>query len=81
MNSLNDCIKRELLRIDRLLDTLQNLHLVTITKDDLIKWRGGGYPRNIGFGQEGHDSVAALVSRNKPMLAARIGRDGLTTPG
>ena len=73
MNSLNDCIKRELLRIDRLLDTLQNLHLVTITKDDLIKWRGGGYHRNIGFGQEGHDSVAALVSRNKPMLAARIG--------
>lgn len=73
MNSLNDCIKRELLRINRLLDTLQNLHLVTITKEDLIKWRGSGYRRQIRFGQEGHNIVVQFISRNEPLLVARIG--------
>ncbi len=73
MNIINDFIKRELLRIDRLLDTLQNLHLVTITKEDLIKFRGTGYRRQIRFGQEGHDRVAELVSRKEPLLVARLG--------
>ncbi len=73
MISPSDCIKRELLRINRLLDTLQNLHLVTITKEDLIKWRGARYRRKIRFGQEGHDIVTESVSRNAPLLVARIG--------
>jgi hypothetical protein len=73
MNFFSDCIKRELLRINRLLDTLQNLHLVTITKEDLIKWRGSGYCRQIRFGQEGHDLVANFISRNEPLLVARLG--------
>jgi hypothetical protein len=73
MISCNDFIKRELLRIDRLLDTLQNLHLVTISKEDLIKWRGSDYCRQIRFGQEGHDLVAQFLSRNTPLLVARIG--------
>jgi hypothetical protein len=73
MSSLNDFIKRELLRIDRLLDTLQNLHLVTITKEDLIKFRGAGYHQKIHFGQEGHDRVSELISRNEPLLVARLG--------
>jgi len=73
MSFFSDCIKRELLRINRLLDTLQNLHLVTITKDDLIKWRGSGYRRQIRFGQEGHDLVADFISRNGPLLVARLG--------
>ena len=73
MSILSDCVKRELLRIDRLLDALQNLHLVTISKEDLIKWRGSGYLRPIRFGRQGHDLVSALVRRNEPFLAARIG--------
>ena len=73
MNFFNDFIKRELLRIDRLLDTLQNLHLITITKEDLIKWRGSGYRRQIHFGQEGHDLGAKFISRNEPLLVARLG--------
>jgi len=78
MTSLNDCIKRELLRINRLLDALQNLNLVTITKEDLVRWRGSGYRRQIRFGQEGHDLVAEFISRNIPLLVARIGAVELT---
>jgi hypothetical protein len=73
MNFINDLIKRELLRIDRLLDTLQNLRLVTITKEDLIRFRGTGYHREISFNQEGNDRIAALVSEAKPLLVARLG--------
>jgi hypothetical protein len=73
VNFLYDCIKRELLRINRLLDTLQNLHLITITKEDLIKFRGAGYHREIRFGQEGHDRVEELISRNEPLLVTRLG--------
>jgi hypothetical protein len=73
MNVVSDFIKRELLRINRLLDTLQNLHLVTITKEDLIRFRGTGYCREIRFSQEGHDRIAELISRNEPLLVARLG--------
>ncbi len=73
MNSVNDYIKRELLRIDRLLDLLQSLRLITITKEDLVKWRGTGYRRQISFAQEGHDLVSAAVAQNQPLLVARIG--------
>lgn len=73
MGGISDYIKREALRINRLLDTLHNLGLVVITKDDLIRFRGNGYQRSIGFGQTGHDRVAALIARNEPMLAARLG--------
>ena len=73
MSFLNDCIKRELLRINRFLDTLQNLRLVTITKEDLVKWRGSGYRRQIIFGQEGHDLVAEFLSSGGPLLVARLG--------
>ncbi|GAM08019.1 hypothetical protein OR1_00289 [Geobacter sp. OR-1] len=73
MSIINDFIKRELLRINRLLDTLQALHLVTITKEDLIRFRGTGYHREIHFSQEGNDRIAELVSRNEPLLVARLG--------
>jgi hypothetical protein len=73
MSFFNDCIKRELLRIDRLLDTLQNMRLVTITKEDLFKFRGGGYRQEIHFGQDGHEQVVKLISRNEPLLIARLG--------
>jgi len=73
MGYVSDYIKREALRINRLLDTLHRLKLVVITKEDLIKFRGGGYRQNIRFGQEGHDRVAELISRNEPLLVARIG--------
>ena len=73
MNVISGLIKRELLRINRLLDTLQSLHLVTITKEDLIRFRGAGYRREIRYGQEGHDRIAELVSRNEPLLVARLG--------
>jgi hypothetical protein len=68
-----DWIKREVLRINRLLDTLHNLKLVVITKEDLIKFRGAGYQKQILFGQEGHDRVVELISRNEPLLVARLG--------
>ena len=73
MSLISDCIKRELLRINRLLDTFQYLHLVTITKEDLIKFRGTGYIQKIHYGQEGHNRVAELVSRNESLLVARLG--------
>lgn len=66
-------IKREVLRINRLLDMLHNLNLVVITKEDLIKFRGAGYHKQIHFAQEGHDRVTELISRNKPLLVARLG--------
>jgi hypothetical protein len=73
MSFLNNCIKRELLRIDRLLDTLQNLRLVTITKEDMIKFRGRGYRQEIHFGEDGHDQVVKLFSRTESFMAARLG--------
>lgn len=73
MSQISDFIKRELLRINRLLDTLQTLHLVTITKEDLIKFRGGGYHQKIQFGQEGHDRIVDLISQERPVLVARLG--------
>lgn len=78
MNSVSDLIKRELLRINRLLDLVQELGLVTIGKEDLVRWRGSGYRRKIGFAQEGHDQVAAAIARNRPLLVARIGAVELT---
>jgi hypothetical protein len=68
-----DFIKRELIRINRLHDTLYNLNLVTITKDDLIKWRSPGYQQQILFGQQGHDSVKELLSRREPIMVSRMG--------
>src|SRR6185369_10663036 len=73
MGFFSDYIKREALRINRLLDTLHNLNLVVITKEDLVKFRGAGYRRQIHFAQEGHDRVTELISRNEPVLVARLG--------
>ena len=68
-----DWIKREVLRINRLLDLLHRWNLVVITKEDLIRFRGGGYRQHIHFAQEGHDRVTDLISRNEPLLVARLG--------
>jgi len=73
MGFISDYIKREALRINRLLDTLHRLNLVVITKEDLVKFRGGGYHQKIQLGQEGHDRVADLITLKKPLLVARIG--------
>ncbi len=73
MAFVSDYIKRKALRINRLLDTLHNLNLVVITKEDLIRFRGAGYRRHIFFGQEGHNRVAALISQSKPLLISRLG--------
>ena len=73
MGFVSDYIKREALRINRLLDLLHNLNLVVITKEDLVRFRGTGYHRQIRFGQEGHDRVTAAITRNEPLLVARIG--------
>ena len=68
-----DCIKRALIRIDRLHDTLYNLGLVTITKEDLIKWRGSGYSRKVLFGKDGHDRVGEFMARDTPLMVSRLG--------
>ncbi len=73
MGFVSDYIKREALRINRLLDTLHNLKLVVITKEDLIRFRGTGYQHQILFGQEGHNCIAELISQNKPLLISRLG--------
>ena len=73
MGFISDYIKREALRINRLLDLMHNLNLVVITKEDLVKFRGGGYHQKIHFAQEGHDRVSDLISRNEPLLVARLG--------
>ena len=68
-----DWIKREILRINRLLDLLHNLNIVVYSKEDLVKFRGGGYRQQLRFGQEGHDRVTSLLSRNEPLLVSRLG--------
>lgn len=68
-----DWIKRKALRINRLLDLMHRWNLVVITKEDLIRFRGAGYRQHIHFGQEGHDRVTDLISRNKPAMIARLG--------
>ncbi len=73
MGFISDYIKREALRVNRLLDLMHNLNLVVITKEDLVKFRGGGYRQKIHFAQEGHDRVSDLISRNEPLLVARLG--------
>ena len=73
MGFVFDTIKREALRINRLLDMLHRLNLVVITKEDLVKFRGSGYHGNILFGQEGHDLLTKHITRNEPLLVARIG--------
>jgi hypothetical protein len=73
-----DWIKRGALRINRLLDLLHHLNLVVISKEDLVKFRGGGYRRKIRFGVEGHHRLASLLERDKPFLAARLGAVELT---
>ena len=71
-------VKRALIRIDRLHDTLYNLNIVDITKDDLIRWRGAGYRQQVLFGQEGHDRVRALLARSEPLMVSRLGAVELT---
>ncbi len=66
-------IKRRILKINRLLDTLHNLNIVVYSKEELVKFRGGGYHRQISFGQEGHDRVTALLDQNGPFLVSRLG--------
>ena len=73
MGLISDYVKRGALRVNRLLDLLHRLNLVVITKDDLIRFRGAGYGTPIRFGQEGHDRVAELLSRDVPSLVSRLG--------
>ena len=68
-----DWVKRELIRIDRLHDTLYRLHLVEIDKEDLIKWRAPGYRQPILYGQAGHDRVADVVATGEPVMISRLG--------
>jgi hypothetical protein len=68
-----DWVKRALIKINRLHDTLYNLDLVTITKTDLIKWRGPGYRSPLHFGQEGHDLLKGFVQSGAPFMASRLG--------
>ncbi len=78
MAVITDYIKREALRINRLLDLLHNLNLLVITKEDLVKFRGAGYRQEIHFGQEGHDRVTDLITSGEPLLVARLGSVELT---
>ena len=73
-----DWVKRELIRINRLHDTLHYMGLVTIDKDDLIRWRSAGYRRQILFSEEGHDLVRAAITRNAPVMISRLGAVELT---
>lgn len=73
MAFLLDYVKCGLLRLNRLLATLEKLHIVTITKEDLIKWRGAGYHKNIIFDQAGNTRIAELISRPEPFMVSRLG--------
>jgi hypothetical protein len=70
-------VKRLLIRVNRLHDTLYNLDIVKITKDDLIRFRAAGYRQPIGFGQQGHDRVREILGRhlaeNRPLMVSRLG--------
>lgn len=73
MKPVSDCIKRALLRMNLLLGTMEELHLINITKEDMLRWRGPGYRKRILLGEEGHNRVAELISRNEPLMVARLG--------
>lgn len=73
MSFITDGVKRLLLRTNRFLGTLEELHLIKITKDDMIKWRGPGYRHPIQFGQQANDRIAELVAGKKPLMVARLG--------
>ena len=68
-----DWVKRELIRIDRLQDFLWKWNLVTITKEDRVKWRSPGYRRQILFAEQGNDLVRELVSGREPFMISRLG--------
>jgi hypothetical protein len=68
-----DCVKRLLIRINRLHDTLYNLNIVKITKQDLIRWRGAGYRQTVMFGQAGHDRVREALESKSPLMVSRLG--------
>ncbi|MBJ6727315.1 hypothetical protein [Geomesophilobacter sediminis] len=74
----SDMVKRALIRINRLHDTLDRLNLIVIEKQDLIKWRGPGYRQQILYGQPGHDRVKELLARREPLMISRIGAVELT---
>jgi len=71
--AISDYIKGGLLRTNRLLGTLERLHLLKITKDDMIRWRGPGYRRPILFGDAANERIAQLLADDEPMMAARLG--------
>lgn len=56
-----------------LLGTMEKLNLVKITKVDMLRWRGPGYRKQILLGEEGHDRIKELISRNEPVMVARVG--------
>lgn len=66
-------VKRGLIRINRLHDTLYYLGLVSIEKEDLARWRGPGYRQEILFGQQGHDLVKQAVAGGEPVMISRLG--------
>jgi hypothetical protein len=68
-----DFVKRGLIRINRLHDTLYHLNLVTITQQDPIRWRGPGYRKEILFGEQGHERLRELISGREPLMLSRLG--------
>ena len=73
MKPVSDCINRVLLRMNLLLGMMEKLHLINITKEDMLRWRGPGYNKRILLGEEGHNRIAELISRNAPLMVARLG--------
>jgi hypothetical protein len=73
MNPVTDRIKGTLLQINRLIYTMERLHLITITKEDLIKWRAPGFRQKILFDQAGNDRIAELIDGKEPLMISRLG--------
>ena len=64
-------MKRTLMLFDLFQGELEEAELVTY--EDKINFRGPLYNHRILFGQEGHDLIGELISRNQPCMVSRLG--------
>lgn len=68
-----DWVKQGVIRIGCLINTMEKLNLVTLSRDDMCKWCGPNYHRTILFDQEGQDRLGELIACHQPLMVARLG--------
>lgn len=71
MNLLPDFIKKGLVRLDLLTETLHRLELLRY--EDRVRLRAPLYHAPVLLEEEGQHSIAVSLAQNKPLLVARLG--------